>query len=80
LFLVFDPDTRICVRTGFFQSFLLMVSGVATDLIPHRTRANRRPYDGPVSACQEMQSDPEFRILGAFDRHVLLMTLGRRAR
>jgi hypothetical protein len=31
LFLVFDPDTRICVRTGFFQSFLLMISGVATD-------------------------------------------------
>ena len=77
---MFDPDTRICVRTGFFQSFLLMVSGVETGLNPHRTHADRRPYDGPVSACQEMQSDQEFRIPGAFVGYVLLMTLHGRAR
>jgi hypothetical protein len=71
---VFEPDARICVRTGFFQSFLLMVGGVATGLNPHRTRADRRPYDGPVSACQEMRSDPQFGIPGAFGGHALLMT------
>jgi hypothetical protein len=25
------PDRRICVRTGFFQSFLLMISGITAE-------------------------------------------------
>jgi 3-hydroxyisobutyrate dehydrogenase len=52
--LVFEPDARTTVRTGFFQSILL--AKACADIPQRFARQRWRPYDGLIKPCQETQT------------------------